>query len=324
MSSQGSWPIIFYTPLFLALVQISGREAGCLFFCSPFITPMKTLIICIPPELSSAGEVKKFLRWLSEEIRGFWEPRCPGCGSKRVWRAGAEPRKTAPPAQRYECPRCGKKFCDRTGTPFYRKHAPSARIFSAFTLFLVGLSFRAAPGGPRGVSHVTVAGMVHGAGTREDPRGRRRWIGDETFVRVAGKTMYQGSGWWTGGAGLSRGFSPPEGGRPRPRDGPLPGASKRMRQARMSARRKPGIPPSPQEPRPGLEGGSRRAQEGVGRPGDGSTTNPLEGEWSHFRCWCGVHRGFKRWANAQHYHEQYVRARNHPEKTLIQLLIPDK
>nr|MDO8077891.1 hypothetical protein [Candidatus Freyarchaeota archaeon] len=90
------------------------------------------------------------------------------------------------------------------------------------------------------------------------------------------------------------------------------------------ARRKPGIPPSPQEPRPGLEGGSRRAQEGVGRPGDGSTTNPLEGEWSHFRCWCGMHRGFKRWANAQHYHEQYVRARNHPEKTLIQLLIPDK
>jgi len=166
--------------------------------------------------------------------------------------------------------------------------------------------------------------MVHGAGTQEDPRGRRRWIGDETFVRVAGKTMYPGSGWWTGGAGLSRGFSPPEGGRPRPGDGSLPGASKRMRQALMSARRKPGIPPSPQEPRPRLEGGRRRAQEGVGRPEDGSTTNPLEGHWSHFGCWCGVHRGFKRWANAQHYHEQYVRARNHPEKTLIQLLIPDK
>ncbi|MHA1605596.1 MAG: hypothetical protein ACTSWF_13200, partial [Candidatus Freyarchaeota archaeon] len=101
-------------------------------------------------------------------------------------------------------------------------------------------------------------------------------------------------------------------------------ASKRMRQARgLHARRKPGIPPSPQEPRPGLEGGVVvHRREWVAE--DGSTTNPLEGEWSHFECWCRVHRGFKRWANAQHYHEQYVRARNHPEKTLIQLLIPDK
>jgi len=176
-----------------ALVQLSGREAGCLFFCSPFITLMKTVIVCIPPELSSAGEVKKFLRRLSEEIRGFWEPRCPGCGSKRVWRDGAEPRKTAPPAQRYECHLLG--LHPLPGGPLLQGR----------------------PGGPCGVSHVTVAGMVHGAGTQEDPRGRRRWIGDETFVRVAGKTMYPGSGWWTGGAGLSRGFSPPEGGRPRPR-----------------------------------------------------------------------------------------------------------
>jgi len=111
-----------------ALVQLSGREAGCLFFCSPFITLMKTVIVCIPPELSSAGEVKKFLRRLSEEIRGFWEPRCPGCGSKRVWRDGAEPRKTAPPAQRYECPRCGKKFCDKTGPEPLREARPLRQV----------------------------------------------------------------------------------------------------------------------------------------------------------------------------------------------------
>lgn len=83
---------------------------------------MRTLIVCIPPELFSE-EVKKFLRWLSMEIRGFWKPRRPGCGSERVLRDGVEPRKTAPPVQRYECPKCGREFCDRTGTPFYWKHA---------------------------------------------------------------------------------------------------------------------------------------------------------------------------------------------------------
>jgi len=63
------------------------------------------------------------LRWLSEEIKGFWEPRCPGCGSKRVWKDGAEPRKTATPAQRYECPQ-GKKFCDKTGPEPLREARP--------------------------------------------------------------------------------------------------------------------------------------------------------------------------------------------------------
>ena len=191
-----------------ALVQLSGREAGCLFFCSPFITPMKALIICIPHELSSAGEVKKFLRRLSEETRGFWEPRRPGCGSKRVWRDGAEPRKTATPAQRYECPQ-GKKFCDKTGPEPLREARPLRQDLLGLHPLPGGPLLQGRPGGPRGVSHVTMAGMVHGNGTQEDPRGRRRWIGDETFVRVAGKTMYQGSGWWTGGAGLSRGAHAP-------------------------------------------------------------------------------------------------------------------
>jgi len=85
---------------------------------------MKTPIICIPPEpCLRRTKVKKFLRWLSEETRGFWEPRCPGCGSKRDRRDGVEPRKTAPPAQRYECPQ-GKKFCDKTGPEPLREARP--------------------------------------------------------------------------------------------------------------------------------------------------------------------------------------------------------
>ncbi len=273
---------------------------------------MKTLIICIPPELSSAGAVKKFLRWLSEEIRGFWEPRCPGCDSKRVWRDGVEPRKTAPPVQRYECPQ-GKKFCGRTGTPFYRKHAPSARIFSAFTLFLVGLSFRAASRALE-VSHVTVAGMVHGAGTQEDPHGRRPEVGRRRDLRQGrgeNDVRVQGGG-LEGQASL---------------EGSLP----RRRETEAQGWFSPGRPRGCGKPEVFMHDGNRvyhRAlrnldldwREGVvvhrreWGAEDGSTTNLLEGHWSHFRCWCGVHRGFKRWANAQHYHEQYVRARNHPEK----------
>jgi len=80
-----------------------------------------------------------------------------------------------------------------------------------------------------------------------------------------GKTMYPGSRVvdWKGRT-LSRGLSP----RRRETEAQgwfSPRGVQEVRQARMSARRKPGIPPSPQEPRPGLEGGCRRAQEGVGR-----------------------------------------------------------
>lgn len=189
----------------LALVQISGREAGCLFFCSPFITFMKTLIAYIPPELSSAGDVKKFLRWLSVEIRGFWEPKCPGCGSKRVRRDRRAPEDGPSQCRGTSVPR-GKKLCDRTGTPTgstppqpgSSRPSPSSRV---------GLSFRAASRTLE-VSHVTVVRWCMGLELRRI-RGHRRWVGDETFVRVAGKTMYQGSGWLTGGAALSRGSHAP-------------------------------------------------------------------------------------------------------------------
>jgi len=48
------------------------------------------------------------------------------------------------------------------------KHAPSARIFSAFSLFLVGLSFRAAPRALE-VSHVTVVRRGTGLELRQIP-----------------------------------------------------------------------------------------------------------------------------------------------------------
>ncbi|MEX2705849.1 MAG: DDE-type integrase/transposase/recombinase [Candidatus Freyrarchaeum guaymaensis] len=149
-----------------------------------------------------------------------------------------------------------------------------------------------------------------------------RWIGDETFVRVAGKTMYEFRVVDWRGRTLSRVLSPRR--RETEAEMVLSEASKRYGKPEVfmhdgnrvyhRALRNLDLD--------WREGVVVHRREWVAE--DGSTTNPLEGEWSHFRCWCGVHRGFKRWANAQHYHEQYVRARNHPEKTLIQLLIPDK
>ena len=283
---------------------------------------MKTLIICIPPELFGAGEVKSFLRWLSVQIRGFWRPSCPACGSERVWRDGVERRRTAPPVQRFECPSCGRKFCDRTGTPFWGKHSPSFRVFSAFALFLVGLSFRAASRS-LGVSHATVVRWCAGLELVDAPvEAEPTWIADETFVRVAGKAMYEVKVVDRRGRTLSRVLSP----------------RRTEREAEMvlseAGRRygKPGalVHDGNRIYHRALENRNLVWKEGVviHRRGfvaeDGSTTNPLECRWSHFRCWNLVHRGFKKWANAQHYYEQYSRARNHPEKTLPQLLIPDK
>jgi len=180
------------------------------------------------------------------------------------------------------------------------------------------------PGGPCGVSHATVAGMVHGAGTQEDPRGRRRWVGDETFVRVAGKTMYPGFGvvdW--GGRTLSRVLSP------RRREAEARGwfSPRGVQEDAASPNEcttETGYTTEPSGASTWTGGRESSCTGGSGSPRGRLHHQPPGGGLEPLRVLVWGAQGFKRWANAQHYHEQYIRARNHPEKTLIQLLIPDK
>ena len=151
-----------------ALVQLSGREAGCLFFCSPFITPMKTLIICIPPELSSAGELKSFCGGSPRRSGASGSPGAPGAAQRGSGGTAPSPgrrphRRRGTSARGAERSSATKQDRNPCG-----KHAPSARIFSAFTLFLVGLSFRAASRALE-VSHVTVVRWCTGLGLRRIP-----------------------------------------------------------------------------------------------------------------------------------------------------------
>mgnify|MGYP007109723958 CR=1 FL=1 len=55
--------------------------------------------------------------------------RCPhgDCGSRSIIKYGKGKRKNIPDVQRYLCKACGRTFCDRAGTPYYRKHQPRPR-----------------------------------------------------------------------------------------------------------------------------------------------------------------------------------------------------
>ena len=46
---------------------------------------------------------------------------CPRCKSKEIVKDGKAKRKNIPDVQMFKCKKCGKKFCERVNTPFYRK-----------------------------------------------------------------------------------------------------------------------------------------------------------------------------------------------------------
>ncbi|MFX1537212.1 MAG: DDE-type integrase/transposase/recombinase [Promethearchaeota archaeon] len=145
------------------------------------------------------------------------------------------------------------------------------------------------------------------------------WIADETFVRVAGKQMYECKLVDWHGRTLARVLSP----------------RRRRQEAQyllQEATQRYPEPPlifmhdaNPIYHRALLEQGLAWSEGVVVHQrefvaADGSTTNPLEGHWSHFHVWRASHRGFKKWSHAQHYHEQYSRAKNQPNKTLLEMI----
>lgn len=151
------------------------------------------LLLYLPPELASAPMVKKFVEGLSKELHQYeWDPRCPGCGAGNLWRDGKGARTTIAPVQRYRCARCGKRCCERTGTVFAGKHTPAAQVLTCHWLFLLGLSFRAI-GQNTQRSHQTIGRWCLELELQNQPLAAPAavWIGDETFVRVAGRQMYE-------------------------------------------------------------------------------------------------------------------------------------
>ncbi|MEW6221735.1 MAG: DDE-type integrase/transposase/recombinase [Candidatus Hadarchaeota archaeon] len=57
-------------------------------------------------------------------------PKCPACGAGS-WKIGLS--KTS--HQRYKCPKCGRKFDERDGTPFHRLRKPEKALLVATVLY---------------------------------------------------------------------------------------------------------------------------------------------------------------------------------------------
>ncbi|MEX2706521.1 MAG: hypothetical protein Q6352_014910 [Candidatus Freyrarchaeum guaymaensis] len=76
--------------------------------------------------------------------------RCPhgDCGSRSIIKYGKGKRKNIPDVQRYLCKACGRTFCDRAGTPYYRKHYPALVMLTCLDLFHA-LNTHAQAGTPR-------------------------------------------------------------------------------------------------------------------------------------------------------------------------------
>ena len=62
--------------------------------------------------------------------------RCPHCDAERVTRQGRD--ETQPQRRRYECPDCGRRFDDLTGTIFAGHHQP-LRVW-VLCLYFMGLN----------------------------------------------------------------------------------------------------------------------------------------------------------------------------------------
>ncbi|MEX2705371.1 MAG: hypothetical protein Q6352_008940 [Candidatus Freyrarchaeum guaymaensis] len=89
--------------------------------------------------------------------------RCPhgDCGSRSIIKYGKGKRKNIPDVQRYLCKACGRTFCDRAGTPYYRKHYPALVMLTCLNLFHslntpMRRQARLVPHVPRKPSHRTV------------------------------------------------------------------------------------------------------------------------------------------------------------------------
>jgi len=68
---------------------------------------------------------------------------CPRCQGNQTVRAGTAPRQSAPPAQRYWCRNCNRRFNDRTGTPMARLRTPVERVERSLKMRTEGLGVRA-------------------------------------------------------------------------------------------------------------------------------------------------------------------------------------
>ena len=79
-----------------------------------------------------------FIRVLDEMVLRIIPLRCVACNTDRVWKDGHGPRKNRIPVQRFECPKCRKKFCINTLTPWYRMKYPAATIILFVWAFLRG------------------------------------------------------------------------------------------------------------------------------------------------------------------------------------------
>lgn len=68
-------------------------------------------------------------------IQETFPPTCPRCHSEDIVKDGMAKRKNIPDVQMFQCKRCGKKFCERAHTPFYRKHYSAGFIMTMAWLF---------------------------------------------------------------------------------------------------------------------------------------------------------------------------------------------
>lgn len=266
-------------------------------------------LLCIPPEVSSAPGIKKVFAYLSRKIRKCWPTKCPHCGVRHLWKDGIGKRKTIPTVQRYRCPSCGKRFCDRTSTPFFRKRLPEPLHLASIALFYApgfNVSLRAVSRASN-TSHTTIMRFIRSVrfiSPKKTPTTEVGgiWIADEKVVRVKGKKMFEWEVIDPQGRVLSRVLSP----------------RRRALEAEYllwKAVKEFG------EPSTLMTNGNKAYKRAITILGlkcrhlvvthekefvsqEGATTNPLEGRWSRINPKLLTHRGFKKWENASHYLEE--------------------
>lgn len=130
--------------------------------------------------------------------------RCPhgDCGSRSIIKYGKGKRKNIPDVQRYLCKACGRTFCDRAGTPYYRKHYPALVMLTCLDLFHslntpMRRQARLVPHVPRKPSHRTVMRWQRDLALfftrlkKARLNSGRVWLGDECYLRLGGKRVYQ-------------------------------------------------------------------------------------------------------------------------------------